>query len=246
VTYDGFLDAGANIIYTDMYGPRSRFHKLAAQSKYPFFAYYNEASGKCVAPEFAPTPWKYYGPKTKLIVLMDEPTRWPKSRYRAGLLGNWYGNLDWDAGKRFGMKPLEQPLARRCNQPFLYVTVAASGAFLLCCQDGMHKSEGKFGNVNEGAEGFMAFWYGEEMQTVRRRLRLKNRADTDYACRKCNITFSRCDFKHWSDKQVDRFWNGQTWRPLEADPAVGRFDRSANAQAEQQSDPQPGTLAQAG
>jgi hypothetical protein len=162
-----------------------------------------------------------------MIVLMDPPFRWPKSRYRAGLLGNWYGNLDWEAGKKFGMKPLEKPIARRCNQPFLYVSVAASGAYLLCCQDGLHKSEGRFGNVLDGVPGFQKFWYGKEMQLVRRRLHHKNRADTDYACAKCNITFSRCDFRHWTETQVNHYWDGENVQQLEHDPGLTRFEKSS-------------------
>jgi hypothetical protein len=216
VTYEGLLDAGANVVYTDQYGPPGRFERLAEASGYPFYHYYTPTPG-------APTPWMYYGPDAKFIVLMNQPEDWPKSRYRAGLLGNWYGNLDWEAGKEFGMRPLLEPLTRRCNQPFLYVTVAASGEYLLCCQDGMHVSAGRFGTVLDGVEGFRRFWYGREMQLVRRRLRLKNRADTDYACAKCNITFSRCDFKHWKDDQVASFWDGQAERSLDDDPGVGRF-----------------------
>jgi Radical SAM superfamily len=217
VQYKALLDAGANIIYTDQYGKPERFQALAAESGYPFYSYYDK-------PPDAPTPWKYHGPRAKFIVLMDQPEDWPESRFRAGLLGNWYGNLDWKEGERFGMKPLEKPLTRRCNQPFLYANVGASGGYLLCCQDGMHRTDGRFGTVLDGRDGFMRFWYGHEMQLVRRRLRLKNRADTDYACAKCNITFSRCDFKHWKDQQVEIWWNGTAWVPMEADPHVGRFN----------------------
>jgi hypothetical protein len=208
VTYQGLLDAGANIVYTDMYGKHSRFEALAGESGYPFYTYYD-------APPDAPTPWKYHGPNAKFIVLMHEPADWPASRYRAGLLGNWYGNLDWEAGKRFNMKPLEKPLERRCNQPFLYVTVAASGAYLLCCQDGMHRTEGHFGTVLDGVQGFRRFWYGAEMQRIRTNLRQKNRAANEH-CSKCNITFSRCDFKHWTDEQVGIWWDGHRWVPMGA------------------------------
>jgi len=121
-------------------------------------------------------------------------------------------------------KPLDAPLVRRCNQPFLYVTVSASGEYLLCCQDGLQTTRGKFGSVHSGVEGFKDFWYGKEMQTVRRRLRLKNRADTKDACAKCNITFSRCDFKLWSDGDVARYREGGEWNDLPDDPLVGRFD----------------------
>lgn len=208
VNYKALLDAGANIIYTDQYGPHAEFEKLASESGYPFYQYYDPPKG-------APTPWKYYGPQVKMIVLMDHPGTWPKSRFRAGLLGNWYGHLNWEKGKRFGMAPLQEPLHRRCNQPFLYVTVAANGSYLLCCQDGMHVTDGMFGNVSDGVPGFRNYWYGEKVQTIRRRLRNKDRAGTPFACAKCNITFSRCDFKHWTDEQVNHFWDGAQWQKFE-------------------------------
>jgi len=213
------LDAGANVLYVDQYGPHERYEQLATESGYPFYSYYNK-------PENAPSPWKYHGPDLKIIVLMDEPSTWPKSRLRAGLLGNWYGNMNWDRGtaqKNFNMRPLEKPLTRRCNQPFLYVTVASDGSYLLCCQDGLQVTKGKFGNVLDGVDGFKKFWYGEEMQTIRRRLRYKNRADTPYACNKCNVTFSRCDLKHWNESEIFKYWNGTDWTQLKDEPGVDRF-----------------------
>ena len=219
VTMKGLLDAGANILYIDQYGEHRRFEHLAELSGYPFYQYYSAPSG-------APTPWKYWGPEMKMIVLMDEPSTWPKSRLKAGLLGNWYGNINWERGeaqKEFGMHPLEQPLIRRCNQPFLFVTVAACGSYLLCCQDGLQVTKGKFGSVMDGVDGFRKFWYGREMQMVRRRLRLKNRADTEYACMKCNITFSRCDYIHWTDNDVSKFFDGKDWQELEIESEIDRF-----------------------
>lgn len=211
VKHKDLLEAGANIIYVDQYAKHEIHEALAEESGYPFYQYYS-------APENAWTPWKYYGPHIKMIVLMDHPGMWPKSRLKANLLGNWLGNLNWErAGVRFNMKPLEKPLIRRCNQPFLYVTVAASGSYLLCCQDGMHVTEGKFGTVLDGEPGFHKFWYGEEMQTVRRQLRNKDRAANPH-CAKCNITFSRCDFKHWRDEEVEKFWDGTKW--VNFDPLV--------------------------
>ncbi len=219
-TMKGLLDAGANILYVDQYGKHERFEKLANESGYPWYQYYDK-------PENAPTPWMYYGPEQKMIVLMDEPATWPESRKKAGLLGNWYGNMNWergDAQEEFGMFPLEKPLTRRCNQPFLYVTVASDGSYLLCCQDGLQVTKGKFGNVLDGVEGFKKFWYGKEMQTVRRRLRYKNRADTDYACNKCNVTFSRSDFKHWSIEEIENHYDGKEWKQLKEESGVDRFD----------------------
>jgi len=76
------------------------------------------------------------------------------------------------------LSPVTKPLVRRCNQPFIYVTIDSRGNYLLCCQDNMGETSGKFGSVHEGIPGFKRFWYGEEMQRIRRRLRGKNRAGT--------------------------------------------------------------------
>src|SRR3990167_6255146 len=81
ITMKGLLDAGANVLYVDQYGPHDEFEKMAADSGYPFYQYYN-------APKNAPSPWKYWGPDMKIIVLMEEPSTWPQSRLKAGLLGN--------------------------------------------------------------------------------------------------------------------------------------------------------------
>lgn len=225
----GLLDAGANILYVDQYGDKRRYEKLARESGYPFYRYYD-------APPDAPTPWRYWGPDQKVIVLMDEPSTWPRSRLRAGLLGNWYGNMNWDRGvaqRDFGMAPLETPLVRRCNQPFLYVTVSASGDYLLCCQDGLQTTRGRFGNVSTGVDGFRRFWFGIDLQTIRRRLRFKNRAATVYACARCNVTFARCDYRHWTDSQTHLYFAGgdfddpAAWRELPPEPGVDRFVEEA-------------------
>ena len=137
------LDAGANILYVDQYGKHERFEQLASESGYPWFQYYDK-------PEGAPTPWRYWGPDMKLIVLMNEPSSWPKSRRSANILGSWLGRIDYDRAARAGftdIKRLEEPLQRRCNQPFQYVTVSATGDYLLCCQDGLQVTRGQFGNV---------------------------------------------------------------------------------------------------
>jgi len=206
VLYKDLLDAGANIIYTDMYGPKNEFKRLAAESGYPFYEYYSK-------PDKAPSPWTYYGPHLKLIVLQEQPDNWPKSRFKAGLLGTWYNHLDWDAAKKYGLFPVTNPPARRCNQPFIYVPVHVSGSYLLCCQDNWGETAGKFGSVLDGIDGFRAYWYGMELQMIRRRLRAKNRRLTSY-CSRCSITFSRCDYKHWTDADVSRWWDGAAWQSL--------------------------------
>lgn len=203
VDYKSLLNEGANIIYTDMYGPKEKFIELAKQSGYPYYEYYNKNQD-------APSPWKYYGPDLKLIVLQEQPENWPKSRFKAGLLGTWYNNLDWEKAKKFNLYPVVTPPNRRCNQPFIYVSVNYKGDYLLCCQDNCHESEDLFGNVLFGIEGFKKFWYGEKIQNFRFNLRNKNRIKNKF-CNRCNVTFSRCDYLHWTEKEILKYYDGE-WK----------------------------------
>jgi hypothetical protein len=209
VKYKDLFQAGLNVAYVDMYAPRGEHIRLARESGFPFYEYYNAPSG-------APSPWTYWGPELKIIVLQQQPENWPQSRLRAGLLGTWFNHLDWEAAKRFGLSPVTQAPKRRCNQPFIEVTVDSRGRYLVCCQDNTGESAGQFGGVHEGVAGFRKFWFGEKMQTIRRRLREKDRAGIDY-CSRCGITFSRCDFKHWRDEDISYFWNGEVWGPMGED-----------------------------
>jgi len=208
------LDAGANILYIDQYGAHGRFEKMAHESGYPWYQYYDDEADKTPG---ALTPWQYWGPDLKMIVLMDEPSTWPASRRRANILGSWLGTIDYKRAAAGGfpeIAPLREPLKRRCNQPFQYVTVSATGEYLLCCQDGLQKTRGQFGSVHSGVEGFREFWFGRDMQWIRGRLREKDRASVK-ECSKCSITFSRCDYKLWDDEALNRVWQDGQWVSLE-------------------------------
>ena len=202
-THKQLLNAGANIVYVDMYAPEEKHIKLAEESGFNYYKYYESGQRETLS------PWTYHGPELKMIVLQRCPDNWPASRYRAGLMGTWFNNMDWEAAKKYGLKPVTEPPTRRCNQPFLYVPVHSKGDYLICCQDNMVETAGLFGSVNEdGLNGFKKYWFGKEMQTIRTRLREKNRKDTSY-CSRCCVTFSRGDFRHWTDEQVGKYYNGK-------------------------------------
>ena len=209
VDYLELLSSGANIIYTDMYGPEEEFIELAKASGFEWSIYYDKAPLDI-------SPWTYYGPHIKMIVLQQQPENWPKSRKRAGLLGTWLNNLDWQAAEAFNLHPVEEAPKRRCNQPFQYVAVNYTGDYLLCCQDGMSETAGLFGNTSTGKEGFLSFWLGKEMQTIRRHLRNKDRSRVN-GCNRCDITFSRCDYKNWTPELLSQYWDGSNWVEMEDD-----------------------------
>jgi len=213
VTYKGILEAGCNIVYTDMYSPRQRFHELAKAAKeegsaQEFWFYYPEGD-EPPQPDEKMSPWTYHGPHIKWIPLQNNPSDWPKSRQNAGLLGTWFNHIDPKKAIKFGMKPVTLAPFRRCNQPFLYVPVSWTGDYILCCQDMALETVGN-GSVNEGMDGFKKWWFGDFMQEHRRWLREKDRMKSPF-CSRCSITFSRCDYKHWSDEQVSKKWDGKEW-----------------------------------
>ena len=201
--YKDLFQAGANIIYTDMYGPRDEFRKLANQSGELWYEYHNK-------PKDAPGAWTYSGPDLRLITLMEHPGNWPNKRKHMGRLGTFYNNLDWKAAEEFNLHPVTKPPFRRCNQPSVYSVTNYQGKYLLCCQDLMSETAGMMGEVSSGAPGFLKYWLGEKMQDVRRKLRSKCRVDIS-ECSRCAITFSRCDMPMWKDDPLDHYWNGSKW-----------------------------------
>ena len=224
VTYKQIMDAGCNIVYTDMYAPRERFAKLAQEAGYTHWFYYPQ-DGEPEQPD-GMSPWVYHGPHIHWIPLQNNPSDWPKSRMNANLLGTWFNHIDPKKAIKFGMKPVTLAPFRRCNQPFLYVPVSWTGDYILCCQDMALETVGH-GSVNEGLEGFKKWWFGTFMQDHRRWLREKDRMKSPY-CSRCSITFSRSDYKHWSDDQVSKHWNGEEW--IEYRPAQYRVKQSVDYQ----------------
>lgn len=219
VTYRGLLDAGCNIVYTDMYTPREKFIAMAREADCDWYCYY--------AREGEPSkgrwnPWTYYGPEVQMIVLQENPLNWPATRRNANLLGTWLNHIDDKKAAKFGMKRVVTAPQRRCNQPFITACVTWAGDYLLCCQDMALETIGR-GNVNEGIDGFLKFWFGKFMQEHRRWLREKDRAASPY-CSRCSITFSRCDYKHWTDEQVAIWWDGAAWKTMPSEPCTGDAD----------------------
>jgi hypothetical protein len=210
VTYRELFDAGVNVVYTDMYQPREKFRQLASESGVDWFFYYPKEGEP--GRDRHPNPWAYHGPNLQLIALQEQPGRWPKSRRNANLLGSWMNHLDFKRAAKFGIQEVKTAPARRCNQPFICASVSWTGDYLLCCQDMALETVG-IGNTSEGAEGFEKYWFGKFMQEHRRWLRQKDRNASPY-CSRCSITFSRCDYLHWTDEQVATWWDGSVWLEL--------------------------------
>lgn len=226
LTYRDLFEAGANIVYTDMYAPPERHVKLAQESGYQWYAYHEKEWEKSAQTSLfsrsktaglptssgdgRPNCWTYHGPDLKLIVLMENPAQWPESRKNLNRLGTFFNHLDWKASKRFGLEPVTEPLQRGCSQPFRYVVVHVSGAYQLCCQDFWAETVGKSGSVHGGPKEFIEYWFSEFMQGHRKGLRKCDRAGSPY-CSRCSITFARTDWQMWNEKSMDAVWDGEQW-----------------------------------
>jgi hypothetical protein len=214
ITYRDLFDAGANVLYVDMYAPRDRHIALAEASGIRWAEYLKQ-------PDDFPSPWTYHGPKTQIITLMENPSNWPQTRKSLNRLGTFFNHIDWAAAMPRGMVPVTEPITAYCAQPFKYAVVAHTGDYVLCCQDFMGETQGQLGNVAEGVEGFKRFWFGATMQTTREYVVDGNRGGPQ--CSRCSITFSTRGkglFKRTWGPLFGQYWDGGRWRPTsDAPPA---------------------------
>ena len=212
ITLEQLFEAGAHIVYIDMYGPVSKFMELAKQSGAEWYRYYQSTSVGSENHRMANT---YYGdPEMRLVVLQDTPEdrlRWRK----VGRLSTLLNNLDWSVSVPYGLVPLRKPYARGCTIPMRFSSVDHRGNYLFCCLDFMWNSAELMGNVLDGVEGFKRYWFGPLMQSIRRRLFLKDRANIPY-CSTCNCAFSKCDWTSlWGGQQAfERVWTEYGWKEL--------------------------------
>ena len=188
VTYRDLFKAGLNVCYVDMYHDHEAHRQLARNSRIPFYDY-------LTPPPDAPSPWGYHGPDFQLIVLMQNPSNWPEAKKHRNHIGTFLNHLDWDVAEKHGVHPVTQPLQKYCAQPFKYVTVTVDGDYVLCCQDFLGETAGTLGNVQDGPEGFLRFWFGPRMMEARRELLTGNRAALSECarCNRCSLTQENCD-----------------------------------------------------
>ena len=198
VKIDDLFEAGANLIYIDMYAPKERYIEKIKESGYD---YYVRSEKK---PE-DPAAWTYHNDNTiKVVVLQESPGKWSENKKRTINFSTFFNNLDWKAAKPYGIEPVEEAPQRRCSQPFRTVPVNWDGTFSFCCFDFMRYTVSKFSNVSEGVSGFLKYWFGEYMQITRKQLHWKNRREHKF-CSKCVHITSRADIPVWPDGATDYY-----------------------------------------
>lgn len=219
VTHEEMFEAGAHSVYVDMYDPVEKHIELAEAAGVEWYLYNKPEVGGLRKGRKA---FNYYDdPNMRLIVLQNCPEDRVQFR-KAGRLSTWLNNLNWDAAIPHGLVPVREPYARKCTTPLRYCVVNYEGDYLFCCTDLVSESAGLMGNVKDGPDGFRRYWFGRMMQSIRRRLAMKDRAGVPYCCR-CNCAFAKCDWTSmWPEGSLDSWWDGE-WRdmpPSEMDDEV--------------------------
>lgn len=221
VNFKQLFDAGANSVYVDMYGPVEKFIALAQASKVEWYKYDKPKQiASTLTHRMANT--YYNDPNMKLIILQDHPEerlRWRKQ----GRLSTFLNHMDWKTCLPYGLVPVREPYHRKCTMPIRFSTLNVNGDYTFCCVDFWSEAAGLFGNVSQGVEGFKEFWFGRLMQSIRRHIRVGNRANVPY-CSRCNCAFSKCDWTHlWPNEAYASYWENNQWQllpPIERDCEV--------------------------
>lgn len=205
VTHRNLLDAGVNLIYVDMYGHEDRHVKLAKESGYEWYKYDDPR---------AKNAFTYKKDMDqRVIMLCPNPGDWSKQKVNRGAFATFLNNLDWAAAKKYGLTPVTDPPARRCDQPTRNTMVKWNGDYSFCCYDAMNEVAGTLGNVSDGADGFFQYWFSEYMQMTRRLLDQKNRKDHPM-CSKCARCGSRADIPLWEPGLMEDYYDGERWNKL--------------------------------
>jgi hypothetical protein len=155
----------------------------------------------------------------RLVILQDCPEKrlgWRK----VGRLSTFLNHIDWKVAMPNGLVPVRKPYVRKCTLPMRYSSVDYEGNYLFCCIDFTCESAGLMGNVKDGVEGFKKYWFGNLMQSIRKRLAEKDRAGIPY-CSRCNCAFSKCDWtRMWPDGSFEKWWDGSEWCELGSDEEI--------------------------
>jgi len=126
-------------------------------------------------------PWHRHDVGTKAIVLVEDIGKVTGKAQRVIL--NQAGNVDWARVAKYGLKPLEEPLNKKCVHPFREIAIFVDGSVSLCCRD--WKQEAVLFNVNE-VDLYWEWFKNKKWEYARQLLYNRERGGLNIC--------SRCDF----------------------------------------------------
>jgi organic radical activating enzyme len=208
VKYKALFEAGLNMVFVDMYSSREQHIEVAKKSSYEFFEKIN------IKKEGRTNVFSYRNdPNIHLIQLSEHPGDWSKQKVSSCGFSTFLNHLDWEAAAKYGIKPVIKAPYRRCQQVFSYANICYDGEYVFCCFDFMRETAGLLGNVSDGVNGFLKFWFSKYMQETRRKLRVKDRAGHE-KCNRCSFAANRCDIPRWQPEALNHWYNGNSWEKL--------------------------------
>lgn len=211
ITFKEIFDAGASMVYIDMYGPLSKYLELVKESGAEWYKY--DKPRKIASSPDHRMANTYYGDPMKLVILQDHPEERLKWR-KVGRLSTFFNHVDWNRCLPYGLVPVREPLQRKCNLPMRYVSLSVDGDYIFCCIDFWCESAGLLGNVSDGSKGFNEYWFGRLTQSIRRHIKVGNRSLVPY-CSRCNCAFSKCDWTGmWPDEAYESYFENGEWKKL--------------------------------
>jgi organic radical activating enzyme len=208
ITYKEMFESGLNVAFVDMYSSLESHMRIAKESGYLILEKDKKTKDSVNVFSYQKNP------NIKLIQLSPHPGNWTKQKLRSTGLSTFLNNLDWKSAKHYGLEPVQRPPSRRCQQTTNYANVCWDGEYIFCCFDFMRETAGTLGNVSEGVEGFLKFWFGRYMQDCRNKLWHKDRKSHE-KCKKCAFTANRCDIARWGPELLNDYWDGKKWISLE-------------------------------
>lgn len=127
-----FFEVGGNIIIMDCYGKGSfdvyykRLKGITFDNVEIQLMDFYEQSGY--------SPWHRHSPDHKMIVMMRDLAELTGKKI-SRTINNQAGNVDFEKVKKFGVKPLQKPLEKKCSHPFREIVIFYDGKVPVCCRD---------------------------------------------------------------------------------------------------------------
>lgn len=165
-----FFKNGGNVILVDCYNNELE-KRMEEWKQFKPLDYYND--------DF--NPYHRHKPSTKKIVLMDNIME-RSGEKKTRVISNHAGNVDYKKIAKYGVKPLKEPLEKKCVRPFREMIILYDGEVVLCCADS--GNDFKLGNLNR--HNFKQIWF-KNRKLIIARLLLFNKFRIFPPCNRCDF-----------------------------------------------------------
>ena len=167
---NAFFKNGGNILLVDCYQD-SLNKRMEEWKKFNPIDYYDKNN------KF--NPFCRNSPNEKRLILLDNIMENNKKK-STRVIWNMGGNVDYNKVEQYGVKPLKEPLEKKCTYPFRELTIHYDGEVAFCCMDG--GEDFKLGNIHN--QTIEQIWYSPRYNIAR--LLLYNKKRWFAPCKNCD------------------------------------------------------------